>query len=110
MKGINQRVKEFRKAKGLNQEDFAEKLNVTQSAISALERGGGVSFEIFTNLIDIFEANPWWLLKGIEPMTCKAPGNEETSSNTEWKELREQLDRMGKELEGIRKIVDEKEK
>lgn len=60
----SERIKEVRKLLNLSQVEFANKLGVTQSSISAIESGGGVSSEVITAIIKEFKVNSDWLLFG----------------------------------------------
>lgn len=64
-KSANDRLKEFRKDLGLNQEEMASSLGLKQGSYSDIERGKvGVS-GIITKLIKLYKTNPIWLVEGI---------------------------------------------
>lgn len=63
-KSANDRLKEFRKDLGLNQEEMANSLGLKQGSYSDIERGKvGVS-GIITKLIKLYKTNPIWLVEG----------------------------------------------
>lgn len=53
-KAIGQRIQEYRKKKGLTQENLAKRLNISTNYLSAIERG--VQFPRFEILISIINA------------------------------------------------------
>ena len=64
-KSPNDRLKEFRKDLGLNQEEMANSLGLKQGSYSDIERSKvGVS-GILTKLIKLYRVNPIWLIEGV---------------------------------------------
>jgi len=69
MDGIGKRLKELRKALGLSQREFGEKIGRTLRAIQNYEAEQRVPDETTLKLIEIlFNVNPEWLRKGKGPM------------------------------------------
>jgi transcriptional regulator with XRE-family HTH domain len=61
----NQRLKEVRKALGLNQRNFSDTLGMKQGSYSDVERGKtGISAVIIKSLITKFRVDPLWLCEG----------------------------------------------
>ena len=57
------RIKELREEKGLSQLQFAQKVNLTQQAISLYEKGDREpSLEVIKNIADFFEVTTDYLL------------------------------------------------
>lgn len=57
-KSIGQRIQQHRKAKGLTQEQLAEKLGCTPNHISAIERGFyGPKLEFLVHIMNILECS-----------------------------------------------------
>lgn len=66
---INERIKQLRKEKGLNQKQFAAMLGVTQSGASYMEQpGNNVSDSSIKSICTVFSINEEWLRNGVEPM------------------------------------------
>lgn len=66
---INERIKQLRKEKGLNQKRFASMLGVTQSGVSYIEQpGNNVSDSSIKSICTMFNVNEEWLRNGIKPM------------------------------------------
>lgn len=66
---VNHRVREIRKELGLTQKDLAERLGLTFSALSDIERGkNGLSFDVVKGLIMSVGVNPYYLLNGDLPI------------------------------------------
>jgi transcriptional regulator with XRE-family HTH domain len=62
---MNERVTEIRKAKGLNQTDFARKIGITQASLSLIELGKSKLTEANIRLICLsFGVNEEWLREG----------------------------------------------
>lgn len=70
---INERVKYFRKDYlKLNQTEFADKLGMTQTGVSYMEREGStVTDQTIKTLCLLFNANEDWIRHGVEPMIVK---------------------------------------
>ncbi len=63
---VGQRVKAVRLHFGLEQSDFAEKLRISQSALSKIENDTQkISLEALSSLVIDFEIDTKWLLAGI---------------------------------------------
>ena len=66
---MGERVKELRKALGLSGEKFGEKIGVTRSAISDIERGrNGLSDSNIIAICREFNVNEEWLRTGMGEM------------------------------------------
>lgn len=62
---IGERVKELRKASKLTLEKFGERLGVTKTAISNIERGNrGLTDQMLVSICREFDVNEQWLLNG----------------------------------------------
>lgn len=66
---MNERLKLLRKALGLNQEDFAEKVHIAQTTCSQLERGTRKLKDIhIAQICAAFRVNETWLRNGTGEM------------------------------------------
>ena len=66
---MKDRVLKVRKEAGLNQEDFAKKLNLTKNYISLIETGNRVpSDRTISDICREFNVNEEWLRNGTPPM------------------------------------------
>lgn len=66
---INERIKLLRKEKGLNQNQFASLLGITQSGASYMEQpGNNISDSSIKSICTICNVNEEWLRNGIEPI------------------------------------------
>ena len=64
-KEIGNKLKEIRKALKLTQADFAKKLNVSDRTLRDYEKNRfSISYDFLTKLVEEFNVNPEWLLKG----------------------------------------------
>lgn len=71
---INERIKQIRKEKKMNQKQFATLLGVTQSGVSYMEQSGSnVSDSSLKAICTICNINENWLRNGIEPMYIQSP-------------------------------------
>lgn len=62
---INERIKEVRKARGLNQKEFSDKIGLTQSAVSRIESADVAIIDKNVRLIcQTFHINEEWLRTG----------------------------------------------
>lgn len=62
---INERIKEVRKARGLNQKEFSDKIGLTQSAVSRMESADVAIIDQNVRLIcQTFHINEEWLRTG----------------------------------------------
>ncbi len=65
MQNIGDRLKDFRKAKNLTQQELGNVLNVSKQAIANIEsKHNNPSIEVVSKLIEIFNLNANWLLIG----------------------------------------------
>ena len=65
---VNERVKEIRKSNNLTMDKFGERIGVTKSAISKIEKGErGVTDQMIKSICREFGYNEEWLRNGIEP-------------------------------------------
>lgn len=63
---INERVRQVRKELGLNQEAFGERLGITKSAVSKIEKSENSVTDTMARLIcSEFKVDPFWLESGI---------------------------------------------
>jgi transcriptional regulator with XRE-family HTH domain len=62
---VNQRIKTLRIELGKSQEEFAQELGVTQTAIFKLENKGGLSSKMLKKITESYKINPSWLLEGV---------------------------------------------
>ena len=66
---MNERIKELRKALGLTQEKFGEKIGVRQNTVAQYEMGRNIPIDSVINLIcREFGVRKEWLLNGSGPM------------------------------------------
>ena len=66
---ISERIQELRKAKGISQEELADKIDVSRQAVSKWENGQSVpDLEKVILLSEYFEVTTDYILKGIEPV------------------------------------------
>ncbi|KGM96156.1 helix-turn-helix transcriptional regulator (plasmid) [Clostridium botulinum] len=62
---MNERIKELRKLKGLNQSAFAKSLGLSQNHISSIEKGvRGLTTRTINDICRIYNVNPNWLING----------------------------------------------
>lgn len=67
--GIQERIKELRKALGFNQTEFGEKIGAKQATVAGWEVGRREPSDLVLNSIcKEFDVNESWLLEGIKPM------------------------------------------
>lgn len=75
---MNERIREIRKEAGLSQQEFAARLNVTQSAITAYERGTRTPRNaVVADICAKFDVREEWLRTGKEPMHPVRSGKQE---------------------------------
>ncbi len=62
------RIKTLRQAKGSSQEELADLVGVTKSAVSQWELGTteNIKLRVFLHLCDVLGTNPWYLVHGHE--------------------------------------------
>ena len=71
---LNERIKEFRKLRGLSQKDFAETIGISQRSVSWGEQpGNNVPDNTIKNICMAFGVSEDWLRNGTEPMYIQAP-------------------------------------
>lgn len=71
---MNERIKELRKALGLTQEKFGEKIGVRQNTVAQYEMGRNIPIDSVINLIcREFGVREEWLRTGEEPMMQEVP-------------------------------------
>lgn len=70
---IGKRIKKARKSKGINQVEFADKLNISVSHLSNIENGKiNVGLDIFMAITDALDVSADWLL-GIDDSSVLIP-------------------------------------
>ncbi len=66
---MNQRIRELRKTLGLTLEKFGDRVGVTRSCISNIEKGErNVTDQMFKSIVREFDVNPEWLRYGTGEM------------------------------------------
>ena len=84
MEGIAKRIFELRKSLNINQEDFAQKIDLDRSHISKLEKGTISPKNRHISLIcRAFDVNEAWLRTGEGDMFTKPPKSPTPSTNEE---------------------------
>lgn len=69
---MNERIKELRLSEGLTLEKFGERLGVTKSGISKIEKGErGVTDQMVKSICREYQVNYLWLTQGIGDMYIK---------------------------------------
>ena len=72
---MNNRIKELLAAKGMTQEQFADKLGLKRNTIATYETGAKpVSDRTISDICREFGVNEAWLREGIEPMYKEKDG------------------------------------
>lgn len=90
------RLKKLRNHYGLSQTDFAKRLNIKQTHLSAFENGySKVNLPFMQILIDELNVNINWLISGKGPMF-----NETNLGNISLKEIISKLQEYEKMIEG----------
>lgn len=85
-----ERVKQLRKHLRLNQQDFADRIEVTQGAISQIENSGNASLEILIKISNAYNSNLDWLAEGKGEMFSKSQeksAQPTLSSEKFWQEM-----------------------
>lgn len=81
---IFEKIKFIRESEKLNQKEFAEKLNITQSTISKYEKDERTpDFYVLKNLFEVFNVNPDWIFSDIEPAFLDVDDNNISIQNKE---------------------------
>lgn len=71
---MNNRLKELRKALGLSQKAFAEKLGITDSGLSNLESGKrNLTEQMVISICREFNVNRAWLVEGVGDVFTNIP-------------------------------------
>ncbi|MCM1579661.1 MAG: helix-turn-helix domain-containing protein, partial [Ruminococcus sp.] len=71
---LNERIKAFRKLRGLSQKEFAEKIGISQRSVSWGEQpGNNVPDNTIKNICMAYGLNEEWLRNGTEPMYIQIP-------------------------------------
>lgn len=79
---MNERIEELRKELGLTMEKFGDRLGVTRSAVSNLEKGNrNVTDQMFKSVCREFNVNPDWLRTGEGEMFQKFDEDERFAMN-----------------------------
>ncbi|MDJ1472470.1 S24 family peptidase [Cytophagaceae bacterium DM2B3-1] len=119
-----QRFKQLRKAAGLNQQEFGEKLEITQSSISQIESGKNLpSTAVLEKLVEIFpNLNKQWLYHGEGEMflntTPPTPAAQRIlstnsflgtseSTNRDWQRIQAENDMLKARIELIEETNDD---
>ena len=56
---LGKRIKEIRKERGLTQEEFAERINISQRTLSGIEVGKNfLTSQTFDKILEVFEIQP----------------------------------------------------
>lgn len=77
---MNERIKEIRKTKNLNQEDFGKMLGVGKTAISKLEKGeNNLTEQMFLSICREFNVDENWLRTGEGEMFKFVPEEDEVA-------------------------------
>lgn len=72
----NERIKEIRTALNLTLEKFGQKLGVTKTTISRLEKGErNLTDQMFKAICREYNVEPLWLMEGIGPMFIESDSN-----------------------------------
>ncbi|MDR1579818.1 MAG: helix-turn-helix transcriptional regulator [Synergistaceae bacterium] len=98
---MRHRIREARKSLGLNQEDFARQIGLTQTSLSMIEMGNNKVTDKNVKLICVtFNVNEQWLRTGRGPMFNASPYVKEISDIMEnlTPETQQYLFLMAKEL------------
>lgn len=97
---INGRIKQLRKDQGLSQQEFGDRINLKQSAVSKMEQEGSSVIEQNIQLIcSTFNVNEEWLRTG------EADNMYEETNDTLLKQLANQYKLEGERLELIRNFL-----
>lgn len=95
-KHVKSRIVVLRELKGFSQKDFADKIGITQGALSQIESGkSNASFDTIKKISDEFDVNCNWLIKGIGQISLE---NEEESRGFDVKKLIQPVDMTGRVL------------
>lgn len=71
---MNERLKQLRKELKMNQEDFGNKLGVSNTAISKLEKGErNITEQMMLSICRVYRVNYYWLKDGVGDMFIGTP-------------------------------------
>jgi transcriptional regulator with XRE-family HTH domain len=101
---MHSRIKEIRKALGLNQADCAKKIGLTQTSLSMIEVGQNTFTDKNIKLICVtFNVNERWLRTGKGPMFNSSPYTKEITDIMESlaPEIQQHVLQMARELLNI---------
>ncbi len=71
---MNERIKTLRKALGISQEQFGEKIGITKASISNIEKGNrNMSDQTLKSICREFNVNWAWLTEGLGDMFSDLP-------------------------------------
>lgn len=65
---MKDRIREIRKAKGLNQTEFGAKIGLSQRGVANIETGSNITDRNFNAICKAFNVNPEWLRNGVGEM------------------------------------------
>lgn len=78
---MNDRIKELRKALGLTQQDFADRLGVKRNTIAQYEIGRNAPIDaVITSICREFNVSEIWLREGVGEMFVQRSRNEELAA------------------------------
>lgn len=78
---VNDRILEIRKREGLTLKQFAEKIGISDSAVSQMEKGkSGISDQTIRSICREFGVNETWLRTGVGEMTAPRSREEEMAA------------------------------
>jgi transcriptional regulator with XRE-family HTH domain len=109
IQGFDIRLKAIRKELKINQQQLAEKLNLTSATVSRVESGGGdLTAESFEKLIEIYNINLNWLISGFGNMfnTDDIQTNVSNPKTKTIEELEMQNMKLQGRVEELEKVVD----
>jgi DNA-binding transcriptional regulator YiaG len=93
------KIKHVRDMINMNQVEFSESLDISQAALSYLEKGETtMSFPVFKNLIQVHNVNPYYFINdgGNEPVFMAAK-----KQNLQERELKNKVAKLGQSAERI---------
>ncbi|AEB77665.1 repressor [Clostridium botulinum] len=97
---MNERIKELRKLKGLNQSTFAKSLGLSQNHISSIEKGvRGLTTRTINDICRIYNVSPNWLINGTGDIFIDT--TEQLYTNNEVKEFIEMFLQLDKETQQL---------
>ena len=91
LKKCGERIQQLRKQKGMTQEEFAEKLNISTSTLGRIERGlQGFSIDFLVELYCFFQGSMEYIILG-EEFSASDNKNELTAIIDQLVKLRQKL-------------------